>query len=426
MLSLSYGQIIVKPAEKLHGLVPESFETYQIVDPGNIVVRTTDLQNDRTSLRVGIAQRRGIITSAYMCLQVDDSLSPDFGYLVLNAYDLLKVLYGYGSGLRQNLDFAHIKRMPVLVPPASEQSAIVRFLDHADRHIRRYIHAKRKLIALLNEQKEAIINQAVTRGLDLNAPLKESSVLWLGKVPRHWGTSRLKFEASHVADCLHSTPHYIPDGEFPAIRTADVERGKLRLSQAKRVSAEQFRLWTSRLAPTEGDILYSREGERFGIAALVPSGVQLCISQRMMVFRIKSQQCAEFIMWQLNCPHVYAQASADIIGSTSPHVNVERIKNYQLLIPPRDEQERIVQQIHARTSGLDTAIFSSEREITLLREYRARLIADVVTGKLDVREEAARLPDEVDEVEPLQDADALSEGNDDDVELEAAPEEADA
>src|SRR5262249_50801157 len=155
-----------------HGLVPESFETYQIVEPGNIIVRTTDLQNDRTSLRVGISRHRGIITSAYMCLSVRTSLLPDFGYLLLNAYDLMKVLYGYGSGLRQNLDFGHIKRMPVLLPPIAEQDAIVRFVNHIDRRIRRYISGKQTLVKLLEEQKQAIIHHAVTRGLDPNVRLK--------------------------------------------------------------------------------------------------------------------------------------------------------------------------------------------------------------------------------------------------------------
>ena len=117
VLSLSYGQIVVKPVDKLHGLVPESFETYQVVDPGNIIVRTTDLQNDRTSLRVGISHHRGIITSAYLCLKAHESISEEFGFLVLSAYDLLKVLYGFGAGLRQNLDFSHIKRIPIPVPP---------------------------------------------------------------------------------------------------------------------------------------------------------------------------------------------------------------------------------------------------------------------------------------------------------------------
>jgi hypothetical protein len=95
VLSLSYGRIVVKPEEKLRGLVPESFETYQIVDPGSIIVRTTDLQNDRNSLRIGHAKNRGIITSAYMCLETTSQVENEFGYQYLNAYDLLKIIYGY-------------------------------------------------------------------------------------------------------------------------------------------------------------------------------------------------------------------------------------------------------------------------------------------------------------------------------------------
>ena len=103
VLSLSYGRIIVKAPERLRGLVPESFETYQIVEPGNIIVRTTDLQNDQTSLRVGHAHHRGIITAAYMCLETKPIVLNEFGYQYLNAYDLLKIIYGFGSGLRQSI-----------------------------------------------------------------------------------------------------------------------------------------------------------------------------------------------------------------------------------------------------------------------------------------------------------------------------------
>ena len=181
----------MKPPEKLRGLVPESFETYQIVDPGNIIVRTTDLQNDHTSLRIGHSRNRGIITSAYLCLETTDRVSNEFGYQFLNTYDLLKIIYGFGSGLRQNLDFVDIKRMPVLVPPKDEQSGIVRFLDHADRRIKRYINAKQKLIKLLEEQKQAIIHRAITRGIDPNVRLKPSGVEWLGDVPERWEMVRL-------------------------------------------------------------------------------------------------------------------------------------------------------------------------------------------------------------------------------------------
>ena len=195
VLSLSYGRIIVKPVEKLHGLVPASFETYQIVNPGDIIVRPTDLQNDWTSLRVGIARDRGIITSAYLCLQPIAALSPDYLFYLLHSYDLLKVFYGMGSGLRQNLDFSDLKRMPVVVPPPSEQAAIVRFLEHIDRRVNRFVSAKRRLVALLNEQKQAIIHRAVTRGLDPDVQLKPSGVAWLGDVPEHWAVKKLKWLA---------------------------------------------------------------------------------------------------------------------------------------------------------------------------------------------------------------------------------------
>jgi type I restriction enzyme S subunit len=170
VLSLSYGRIVIKPAEKLHGLVPESFETYQIVNPGDIVLRTTDLQNDHTSLRVGMVRDRGIITSAYLALRVNTGVSPDFGFQFLNVWDMSKAIYGYGSGLRQGLDFSHFKRMPVALPPPAEQAAIVRFLDWANGRLERAIRAKRKVIALLNEQKQVIIHRAVTRGLDPPSP----------------------------------------------------------------------------------------------------------------------------------------------------------------------------------------------------------------------------------------------------------------
>ena len=142
VLSLSYGQIVVKPVEKLHGLVPASFETYQVIDEGNIVVRPTDLQNDWTSLRFGLSHHRGIITSAYMCLSTLNPMTRGYGFLLMHAYDLEKVFYGLGSGLRQNLDWGDFKYLPCVVPPVSEQVAIVRYLDHADRKVRHAIRAR--------------------------------------------------------------------------------------------------------------------------------------------------------------------------------------------------------------------------------------------------------------------------------------------
>jgi type I restriction enzyme S subunit len=102
VLSLSYGRIKVKATDKQHGLVPESYETYQVVNEGDVIIRGTDLQNDHTSLRIGLSRNRGIISSAYLCLQALPSITPDYGYQILNVFDLTKAIYRYGSGLRHS------------------------------------------------------------------------------------------------------------------------------------------------------------------------------------------------------------------------------------------------------------------------------------------------------------------------------------
>jgi len=211
VLSLSYGRIVVKPEHKLHGLVPASFETYQIVEPGEIICRPTDLQNDQTSLRFGLSKNRGIITSAYMCLKTFGSLHGHFGYLLLHTYDLKKIFYGLGSGLRQNLGWRDFKNLPCLLPPFPEQTAIVRFLDWAERRIRRVIRARQRRIKLLEEYKQVLINQAVTGRIDVRTgkpypKYKPSGIEWLGEVPEHWEVRKLKYLVSFTGGGTHGCP----------------------------------------------------------------------------------------------------------------------------------------------------------------------------------------------------------------------------
>ena len=246
ILSLSYGRIVIKSLDKMHGLVPDSFETYQIVNPGDIIIRSTDLQNDWTSLRIGVVRDRGIITSAYLCFKVVGPMNSEYGYLQLHSLDLMKVFYGMGSGLRQNLAFADFKRMPVLIPPPEEQAAIVRFLDHENRRIDRAIRAKKKLIALLNEQKQAIIHQAVTRGLDPTVPLKPSGIPWLGDIPQHWEVQRAKQLCIAIIDCKNRTPELISTGHYTVVRTTNIKKGRFNLQGSYKTSKANFEIWTQR------------------------------------------------------------------------------------------------------------------------------------------------------------------------------------
>ena len=204
VLSLSYGRIIQKK-NLFAGLSPQDYGTYQIISPGNIVMRLTDLQNDHKSLRTGLAEMRGIITSAYTCLKTNHN--PAFLHYLLHCYDIRKVFYGLGGGVRQSIGFKDIRGLRFPFPPADEQAQIVRYLDAMTAKINKLIRAKKRQIALLQEQKQAIITQAVTRGLDPDVELKDSGIDWLGPIPKHWTQNKVgHFYKSVLGKMLASTP----------------------------------------------------------------------------------------------------------------------------------------------------------------------------------------------------------------------------
>lgn len=162
LLSLSYGKLKRKDMETSFGLLPESFETYQIVNEGNIILRLTDLQNDWTSLRVGLARERGIITSAYLCLRFSKQINPTFAYYLLHTYDLRKVFYWLGSGLRSVMKFDDIKVLPFILPPLEEQKAIADYLEVKTAHIEKIVETIHLEIKKLKELRKTLINDVVT------------------------------------------------------------------------------------------------------------------------------------------------------------------------------------------------------------------------------------------------------------------------
>ncbi len=400
VLSLSYGQIIVKPKEKLHGLVPASFETYQIVEPGEIVCRPTDLQNDQTSLRFGRARCRGIITSAYICLKTHNNLVREYGYLLLHAYDLKKVFYGLGSGLRQNLDWRDFKNLPCLLPPLPEQTAIVRFLDWADSRIRRVIRARKRRIKLLEEYKQALINQAVTGKIDVRTgksypKYKNSGVEWLGKVPEHWEVRRLRQVARML---VSNVDKHTKEGEI-AVRlcnyldvykneriTADI---KFMLATAPPDKIKRFRLRC-------GDVAITKDSEIWndiGVPALIEyEAPDLVYGYHLAILRpYRNQLVGLYLLRALQSQGVATQLHVAANGVTRFGLSHNAIKNAQIPVPPLSEQTVIVEFLDEQTEKIDATVAATRRVIELLGEFRTRLIADVVTGKLDVREAAARL-----------------------------------
>jgi type I restriction enzyme S subunit len=366
---------------------------YQGVRKGDLVIHAMDA----FAGAVGVSDSDGKSTPVYAICHPRHGAVSDYYALLTRHMALSGWITALAKGIRErstDFRFSQFGAQELPVPPTEEQLAIVKYVRHIEREVGAAVGVKRRLVALLTERKLTTINRLVTEGIqDTAQQTTQSGTLGLSRIPKTWDTARLKHVASQIVDCLHATPKYVPSGGFPVIRTADIKPGITLYEGAYRVSAIEYSRWTSRMEPRAGDILYSREGGRFGIAAPVPPGVQLCIGQRMVAIRIKESHSSEYMMWQLNCQHVLNQALADMVGSASPRVNVEQIKNYRILIPSLDEQNEIVARINSNCTKINAAIQRAEREISLLLEYKTRLTADVVTGKLDVRAAAAVLPD---------------------------------
>lgn len=288
---------------------------------------------------------------------------------------------------------AYKHRLPV--PPLEEQQTIAHFLDAKTALIDALVMKKRQLIDKLKEKRQALIARTATRGLppetamaaglEPNPEMRESGVEWLGLIPAHWKTTELKYATSKIVDCPHDTPVYDPFGAYCVVRTADIGSGTLELSRAYRVDESEYLRRIRRAAVLPDDILYGREGERWGFAAIAPSEVTVCLGQRMMQFRASARMTPRFLMWHLNARCVYEQGALDSTGSTAPHVNVETIRNYQLAEPPLSEQKAIAKYIDEQTAELDSLVERILDAISRLTEYRQAVITSAVTGQIDVR-----------------------------------------
>ena len=284
---------------------------------------------------------------------------------------------------------AQLKYFRLPLPPLSEQAAIVRYLDHVDRRILRYVSAKRKLIAVLEEEKQAIVNQAVTRGLDPNVRLKPSGVEWLGEVPEHWEVRRLRSLAA-ISTGGRDTINRKEDGLYPFfVRSQTVER---------------IDTWSF-----DGEaVLTAGDGVGVGKVFHYING-KFDYHQRVYKLSNFKHLLGQFFFhyFRSTLRNEVFQGTAK---STVDSLRLPMLQNFPVALPPPSEQRAIVEYLDKTTADVDTAIARARRQIQLVQEYRTKLIADVVTGKLDVRQAADQLPDEADDQDPIEEGDLLTDG----------------
>ena len=342
-------------------------------------------------------------------------VNPVFGFHVLTT--LKGELQSLATGTTfTEISTSRIGTVSFPLPPLPEQAAIVKFLDYYDRKIRRYIRAKQKLIKLLEEEKQAIIHRAVTRGLDPNVRLKPSGVEWLGDVPEHWEVVALRHRYSQCLGKMLDAKRITGRHPLPYLRNTDVQWDRINIDDLPEMDIPSNEY--DRYNVQKGDLLVC-EGGDVGRCAIWSSELAVCGFQKALHRlrpRNRGRDVPRFLYYSL---YAAAKSSAFNDGhlSTIAHLTGDKLKAHRFPFPPVTEQESVVDFLDNASRQVDQTVSTAKNEINLLREYRTRLIADVVTGKLDVREAAAKLPEEPEEPELLEEIEGTPEGEE---ELEGA------
>ncbi len=414
LLSLTKQGVIVRDISTGKGKFSADMGTSQEVRDGDIVFCLFDVPE--TPRTVGLSRHDGMITGAYTVFEPLGEGNAEYFELFYRAMDERKLLSPLYSGLRNTIPPERFLGTKTPQPPPAEQAAIVRFLDYADRRIRRYIAAKQKLIKLLEEQKQAIIHRAVTRGLDPNVRLKPSGVEWLGDVPEHWKVRKLRQCGSISGGLTPSmADRSLWDGDVPWVTPKDMKRFTIEAASMN-VAARALEVTSLQLIPAGSVLLVVRGmilARRVPIARTIQA---VTINQDMKAIVPEPGIDAGYLAYRLDAAQATFVALIDEAGHGTKRFPTERWKNIALAIPALQEQRFIVTYLDETIGNLAATISNAQREIELLREYRTRLITDVVTGKLDVREAAARLPVETEELESIDDGELLDASADDDPE----------
>ncbi len=372
----------------------ESYIGYKLCWPKDLVINSLWAW----ARGLGVSERHGIISGAYGVYRPNQFAKPKFIHLLVRSMPFQWELRVRSKGIwisRLQLTDDAFLCASLPLPPLPEQTAIVRYLDYVDRRVQRLTQAKQKLVALLKEQKQVIIHRTVTRGLDLDVPMKDSGIEWLGEVPAHWEVVPVKRNYEiQLGKMLQNKPDSPSDIEVPYLKAQHVQWFAVNAGSAPKMWAsphdvEQFGIATGDLLVCEGG-----EGGRSGIVRDILHG--FIIQNALHRVRSHDNCLNTYLLYLMNSVSATGWFDAVSNKATIAHFTREKFGSLMMPLPPLPEQTAIAKYLDKVTADIDVAIDRTRRWVELLNEYRTRLIADVVTGKLDVRETATRLPVEPD------------------------------
>lgn len=371
LLSLSYGKIIRKDIDTVGGLLPASFNTYNIVEAGDIIIRPTDLQNDKRSLRTGLVTEKGIITSAYIDLAPKDNINSAYFHYLLHSYDVQKVFYNMGNGVRQGLNYSEFSKLMVFAPSRDEQDSIVDYLNDKCAEIDALSDDIQSEIDTLEAYKRSVITEAVTKGLDKTVPMKDSGQTWIGLIPSGWEVGRIDGFYS-----LRNTK--VSDNDYPPLSVT--MNGIIpQLETAAKTNAHDDRKLVKK-----GDFAINSRSDRRGSCGISPFDGSVSLINTILA--PKGEMNPEYYNWLFHTVQFadefyrWGHGIVDDLWTT----NYQDMKKIIIPVPPISEQKQIADFLTKKCTEIEMLISEKKEQLSVLADYKKSVIYEYVTGKKEV------------------------------------------
>ncbi len=373
LLCLSYGRVIRKDINANGGLLPESFNTYNIVEADDIIIRPTDLQNDKRSLRTGLVKEHGIITSAYIDLCPIKHVDSRYFHYLLHAYDVMKVFYNMGNGVRQGLNYSEFSKLMVFEPSYAEQVSIADFLDAKCAEIDALTVDIQMQIDTLEQYKRSVITEAVTKGVNPDAETKNSGIEWIGEIPSTWNIIRGKYLLEYLQKSVKED-----DGVITCFRDGEVTLRSNRREDGFTMSDKEI----GYQGIDAGDlVVHGMDGFAGAIGISDSRGKASPVLNVM-----DTKQNKRYIMYYLR-----SMAYSDVFVALATGIRVRscdlrwnKLADLPYPVPSIEEQTAIVEYIDTTLEKTDVVISKKKAQLETLDEYKKSLIYEYVTGKKEV------------------------------------------
>jgi type I restriction enzyme, S subunit len=379
-----YGVIPRDSRDDNHNRVSEDISNYKLVEVGDFVLNKMKCWMGS----LGVSDYRGIVSPSYTVCEPIREIHRKYFHYLLRSRDYIKIYESLSYGVRigqWELRFHDFKQIKSLYPPLPEQKQISNYLDRKTQQIDDLIEKTERKIELLKEQRSSLINHYVTKGLDPNVEMKDSGVEWIGEMPEHWSLSKLKYETDLIVDGTHFTPNYQDDG-VPFLRVKDLLNDEIDRGKTRYISRDEHETLIQRCCPQKGDLLLSKNGT-IGRTKVVDWDWEFSIFVSLCLIRLKNTYSPDLLSYFFQSALFDTQISEGSKQSTVTNLHLDKIREFILINSPIEEQFHIVSHLDKETSKVDQMVDIETKRIELLKEYRQSLVSNVVTGKIDVREE---------------------------------------